>query len=469
MLFNSTVFLLFFFITLTLHWAIRKNTYRNLLLLVASYIFYGWWDYRFLLLLFASSLVDYLCGLGLAKEGWQRPRTRKLILSVSLSVNLGLLLFFKYFNFFVESSAAFLRVLGFSPHMPALNIILPVGISFYTFQTMAYALDVYRYAIPATKEPLPYFLYVAYFPQLVAGPIERAGNLMPQFMRERHFDMDMVQKGFRCMLWGYVLKCVVADNLAVVVDGVFADLARCSGGQIVFGVYCFAFQIYGDFAGYSYIAMGASLFFGVRLTQNFRSPFFSESVRDFWKRWNISLMNWLRDYVYIFALGGRIKPVSRWAGNVLITFVASGLWHGAQWTFIVFGLVNGVFYFMKKPFRQENAAARFLNMTATFHLFCCGLVFFRAATLSDALAAYRNVFRSLGGASVLLPDHAFCGRAFFLMGLVVFVEWVQRKREDAVAIERVPAWGRFLIYLVFLTLLFVFGNFNHAPFIYFQF
>jgi D-alanyl-lipoteichoic acid acyltransferase DltB (MBOAT superfamily) len=374
MLFNSLEFPVFLLLVLTIHWSLKNLRHRNLFLLIASYFFYGWWSKIFLSLIIISSAVDYWCGLKL--EICKLPRNRKLILAVSLVINLGILGTFKYLNFFVDNFEAFLTTVGFRPDWPTLNIILPVGISFYTFQTLSYTIDVYRRKIPACKSVVDFFLFVAFFPQLVAGPIERAVNLLPQIQNRRSFDENLAKIGLRHILWGFVLKSVLADNLAPIVDAAYGNIAQESALDLLLAAYFFAFQIYGDFAGYSHIAIGSAALLGIRLTQNFNSPYLALSVKEFWTRWHISLSSWFREYVYIFTLGGNRVSKYRHTLNILLTFLVSGFWHGANWTFIIWGLLHGIFYFLKKPFQKDHALACLGNFLVTFHLVCFGWIFF---------------------------------------------------------------------------------------------
>ncbi|MDP8287990.1 MAG: MBOAT family O-acyltransferase, partial [Candidatus Electryonea clarkiae] len=307
MLFNSFVFALFLPIVLTLYWGLQRKqiAWQNGFLLLISYIFYGWWDYRFLSLIFISSLVDYFTGLRLGRE--ERPKQRKILLLISLTVNLGLLGFFKYYGFFVESFAEMISWFGFKPNISSLRVILPVGISFYTFQTLSYSIDIYRRKLEPTRDAISFFAFVSFFPQLVAGPIERAKNLLPQFFARRRFEMDNVKDGMRQMLWGFLKKTVIADNIAVHVDAIYNNHTAHDGFTLFIATFFFAIQIYCDFSGYSDIAIGVARLFGFKLMRNFAYPYFSRDIGEFWRRWHISLSSWFRDYVYIPLGGSRVE------------------------------------------------------------------------------------------------------------------------------------------------------------------
>lgn len=466
MLFNSLSFPFFLLAILTVHWALTRNSHRNLFLILASYIFYGWWDYRFLSLIIISSAVDYVCGIELGKS--DDPRKRKLILVVSLAVNLGILGAFKYLGFFAESLDALFRAAGLKADWPTLNIILPVGISFYTFQTLSYTIDVYRKKCPPCREFSTFFLFVSFFPQLVAGPIEKAVYLLPQFETNRRFDEALAKKGMRYILWGYFLKTVVADNLGPLINAAYGDPASHTGAELLLATYYFAFQIYGDFAGYSYIALGVAALFSINLRQNFRYPYLSTSMADFWSRWHISLSSWFKEYLYIFALGGNRVSKTRHALNVIATFTVSGFWHGANWTFIVWGLLNGLFYSFLKPFKSTGPIALLANWVITFHLICVGWVFFRAESVAQGV---QIIWRILTGAASLLDATAYAGKTgwLLLMTLVLAFEFVQRGEKEIIHIDWAMRPARLGVYAALIFLYFFVGNFNRVPFIYFQF
>ncbi|MBZ0204722.1 MAG: MBOAT family protein [Flavobacteriales bacterium] len=396
MLFNSLDFLIFLPIVFGVYWAIRNIQVQNAFLLLASYVFYGWWDWRFLLLIIFSSALDYLCGLGLERSS--NDRKRKWILSISLVMNLGLLGVFKYFNFFTAELALQASRLGVELQPFTLNVLLPVGISFYTFQTLSYTIDVYRRRMRATRNPLAFFTYVAFFPQLVAGPIERASELLPQILRPRKFDFKEAVSGVEQMLWGFFKKIVIADNCARFVALIFDGdtIGSTHGGMLALGAVLFAFQIYGDFSGYSDIAIGVARLLGIKLMTNFSYPYFSRNIAEFWRRWHISLSTWFRDYLYI-PLGGSRVPMGKAVRNIFIIFLVSGFWHGANKTFIAWGAYNALL-FMPLFFLKRNRAdlkviahdrripplTDVVRMLITFGLVCIGWVFFRADNLHEA-------------------------------------------------------------------------------------
>ena len=344
MLFNSIDFAIFLPIVFLLYWFVaNKNLkFQNILLLVASYVFYGWWDWRFLSLIIFSSFIDYFVGISLSKT--ENSQKRKILLWMSILVNIGFLGFFKYFNFFSQSFADAFTLLGSHMEPSRLNIILPVGISFYTFQTLSYSIDVYRRKLEPTKDIIAFFSFVSFFPQLVAGPIERATNLLPQFYKKRKFDYGKAVDGMRQILWGLFKKVVIADNAAEYANEIFNNYEDYSGSTLFLGAVFFAFQIYGDFSGYSDIAIGTSRLFGFNLKQNFAFPYFSRDIAEFWRRWHISLSTWFRDYVYI-PLGGSRGGTWMKIRNTFIIFLVSGFWHGANWTFISLGIFKCIIFF----------------------------------------------------------------------------------------------------------------------------
>ena len=343
MLFNSIEFAFFLPIVFILYWFVfnKKLKTQNILLLVSSYVFYGWWDWRFLFLILFSSFIDFVLGIKLSKS--ESKLNRKLLLLTSVAVNIGFLGFFKYYNFFAESFANAFTFFGQSINPERLNIILPVGISFYTFQTLSYTIDVYKNKLKPTTNVISFFAFVSFFPQLVAGPIERATNLLPQFYKKRTFKYVAAVDGMRQILLGLFKKIVIADNCATLVNTIFDNPENFSGSTLFVGAVLFAFQIYGDFSGYSDIAIGTARLFGFNLMKNFALPYFSRDIAEFWRRWHISLSTWFRDYVYI-PLGGSRGSLSLQIRNIFIIFIVSGFWHGANWTFIVWGALHALFY-----------------------------------------------------------------------------------------------------------------------------
>ncbi len=478
MLFNSVEFTFFLPVVFILYWfaVYRSIRLQNLLLLVASYFFYAWWDWRFLSLIFISSLLDFLVGLWLdkAEDKWKR----KLLLCASIGVNIGFLGFFKYYNFFLENFVSAFTLFGSPIKASTLHIVLPVGISFYTFQTLSYTIDIYRKKAKPTNNLVAFFSYVSFFPQLVAGPIERSTNLLPQFLRKRSFEQGRAVDGLRQMLWGLFKKIVIADNCAIFADEIFANSDSLSGSTLWLGVFFFAMQIYGDFSGYSDIAIGTARLFGFDLKRNFAFPYFSRDIAEFWRRWHISLSTWFRDYVYI-PLGG--SRGSRWNNvrNVFIIFLVSGFWHGANWTFLMWGFVNALL-FLPLILSQSNrknldtvAQSRLLpsikevlQIGLTFTLTTLAWIFFRAESLDHA-------FNYLGGIldpSLFSLPEIFPEKTLLFVTLFLLVEWIQREKEHALQLEnlKIARVSRWSIYYVILFSIYFFGG-AQQQFIYFQF
>jgi len=477
MLFNSIDFALFLPIVFILYWFVFNRNLRvqNALLLVASYTFYGWWDYRFLALILISSVVDYLAGMQIASTGC--PGKRKAWLLLSLFTNLGLLGFFKYANFFIDSFVRMLTILGLSVNQSSLQVILPVGISFYTFQTLSYTIDIYRGKIKPTRDVVAFFTFVAFFPQLVAGPIERAKSLLPQFLNRRRFDAAGATDGMRQILWGLFKKVAVADTCARLVNEIFANYQQYESGDLILGVIYFAFQIYGDFSGYSDIAIGTARLFGFGLMRNFAFPYFSRDIAEFWRRWHISLSTWFRDYVYIPLGGSRVKPLHH-IRNTLITFTVSGFWHGANWNFIFWGFLNGLYYLplmlsnrvkthmdMAATGKRLPGFREWLSMVLTFILTCIAWIFFRADNIRQGFY-YLLRIASTSPFSVT----RFSRISFLFIFILVITEWIQRQKEHGLQFDRVPVAWRWAVYYGLILLIYFSGNFQSKyEFIYFQF
>jgi alginate O-acetyltransferase complex protein AlgI len=479
MTFTTLTFLIFLVIVFALYWGLRNRIAQNLLLVIASYCFYAWWDWRFCWLMLASSLLDYFAGLALDKS--ERQKRRRVILAIAMVGNLGMLGYFKYFNFFAENLSASAAALGWRLDMPTLRIVLPVGISFYTFQTMSYSIDIYRREARATRNLIDYLAYVSFFPQLVAGPIERGRNLLPQFAHARQFDYAKATDGLRQMLWGFLKKMIVADNLAPVVDKAFANPGFYGGAELLAATIFFAVQIYCDFSAYSDIASGTARLFGFGLMRNFSTPYFSESPREFWRRWHISLSTWFRDYVYLPLGGGRVTR-TRKAFNVMTTFILSGFWHGATWNFVAWGALHGTAVLPQmlstastRDTRTAHPAVRAAKILGVFILVCIGWVFFRAATLSDALLVLRKIapapFQLHHWFTMyFFADESPMGHSVVLAVILLFiVEWVQRERRHPLEIQTWPTLGRWALYFGATALLLFFGTYSSSPFIYFQF
>tara|TARA_R110002033_G_scaffold143840_2_gene181936 strand:+ start:7024 stop:8460 length:1437 start_codon:yes stop_codon:yes gene_type:complete len=478
MLFNSLEFFVFLPIVFILYWFVFKNklVQQNKLLLVASYIFYGWWDWRFLGLIIFSSFIDYSIGVYLSKT--DNEKKRRLLVLTSLLINLGFLGFFKYYNFFLDSFVEAFTFFGKSISIDRLDIILPVGISFYTFQTLSYTIDVYRKKIEPTKDLIAFFAFVSFFPQLVAGPIERATNLLPQFLSKRSFNYNKAVDGLRQILWGLFKKVVIADNAATYANIIFNDSDSYSGSTLVLGAFFFAFQIYGDFSGYSDIAIGTSRLFGFNLMKNFAFPYFSRDVAEFWRRWHISLTTWFRDYLYI-PLGGSKGGTSMKIRNIFIIFLVSGFWHGANWTFIFWGLLNAL-YFLPLMLLNKNrnntdivaenrlfpSFKEFTQILITFFLTLLAWVFFRADNISHAFSYISKIFSfSLFNSLEIFPISVILFIVLFLI-----VEWLQRSKEHALAFDNVtiPRTVRYILYYGIIVVIFLFGG-QQQEFIYFQF
>ena len=482
MLFNSIDFALFLPVVFVLYWFVFKNSlkYQNLLVVAASYVFYGWWDWRFLGLIIFSTVLDFFIGKSLAKT--THELNRKLLLYTSVAVNLGFLGIFKYFDFFVSNFIDAFSLLGVEPSAGSLNIILPVGISFYTFQTLSYSIDVYRRKLKHTDDFIAFSAFVCFFPQLVAGPIERATNLLPQFLKARKFNYDQAADGMRQILWGLFKKVVVADNCAVFVNAIFDNPDPLSGSTLFMGAVLFAFQIYCDFSGYSDIAIGTSRLFNINLKQNFATPYFSRNIGEFWRRWHISLSTWFRDYLYI-PLGGSQGGTWNKIRNVFLIFIVSGFWHGASWNFIVWGGLNALYFLplllTKNNRNHLNTVAEgslfptykeILSIGLTFFLTVIAWVFFRADTLTEAVH-YLNLMFSSSFFTVpsFITPKAFMLYTYLLICLFIAVEWVQRDKKFGLSIENLNRPFRWVIYTIVIGVIITFGQFGESEFIYFQF
>ncbi len=482
MLFNSIDFAVFLPIAFALYWfATNKNLkLQNSLIVAASYIFYGWWDWRFLSLILFSTVVDYFVALGLSQE--EKPRKRKLLLWISILTNLCFLGFFKYYNFFLDNFTTAFSLFGAKIASNSLNIILPVGISFYTFQTLSYTIDVYRRKLKPTKDFIIFAAFVTFFPQLVAGPIERATHLLPQFYKKRIFDYSNAVDGLRQILWGLFKKIVIADNCAEYANLIFNNSTDYSGSTLVLGALFFTFQIYGDFSGYSDIAIGTSRLFGFDLMRNFNFPYFSRDIAEFWRRWHISLSTWFRDYLYI-PLGG--SRGSKWiqVRNVFIIFIVSGFWHGANWTFIIWGALNAV-YFLPLLLTNNNrnnldvvaqgqylpTLKEFSSILLTFGLTVFAWIFFRSSNISHAISYISEILSPSLFTTPNFPGILKASLIMTLVGIFMLIEWKGREQQHAIARLGLK-WKRPLRYMMYYTiimLIFWFGG-KEQQFIYFQF
>ena len=478
MYFNSLQFAVFFILVLTLVSVLRRVVWaRNLILLAASYYFYSCWDWRFLSLIVASTLVDYTCGLLLDPHRPQAARRRKIVLSASVLGNVGLLGFFKYYDFFITSALKFLSTLGVNTQLSTLNVILPVGISFYTFQTLSYTIDLYRRRVEAERNLLNFAVFVAFFPQLVAGPIERASRLLPQIQMPSSITYQRLYSGFYLIGWGLFKKIVLADNIAPFVDGVFADSSP-NGLSALMGIYAFGIQIYCDFSGYSDIAVGTARCMGIELTRNFNLPFFTTNPSEFWRRWHISLSSWLRDYVYI-PLGGNRRGGRRTYINLLLTMVLGGLWHGAGWTFILWGVYHGTLLCVHRMWRHyPNTRLRsrynvlvegwfWGRVFVNFNLISAGWVLFRAESWTKVVLLMEAILTNFSFAKISglrnLPA-AVAG-----IGFLLIVQLIQHTAKDIDFARSLNLPLRSIAYFVLILGIICFGAFDGNAFIYFQF
>jgi D-alanyl-lipoteichoic acid acyltransferase DltB (MBOAT superfamily) len=475
MLFNSIDFAVFLPLVFILYWFFAQKNLKlqNLLIVIVSYVFYGWWDWRFLSLIIFSTVVDYFVGVELSKQ--ENKTKRKVLLWTSILVNLGFLGFFKYYNFFLDNFITAFSFFGNPISASGLNVILPVGISFYTFQTMSYSIDVYQRKLAPTKDFIAFSAFVCFFPQLVAGPIERATHLLPQFYKKRKFHYSQAVEGIKLIIWGLFKKIVVADNCAFFVNKIFDNPEAYSSGELSVGMVFFAFQIYCDFSGYSDIAIGISKLFGFDLMINFKFPYFSRDIAEFWRRWHISLSTWFRDYVYI-PLGGSRGSKLFQMRNVMIIFLVSGFWHGANWTYVVWGLFHALLFLPLLLFNinrshlitKSYGFVDFVKIVLTFFLVCIAWVFFRADTIAEAIYYLGRIaeFQSFGLTYFFKSNANLLLFAISVLAIVILtiqeLIWVLKKRET----PYISSYGA----AVLVLLLFFMGSFkNQMDFIYFQF
>jgi len=478
MLFNSIDFAIFLPIVFILYWFVTYKSLKlqNLLIVISSFVFYGWWDWRFLILMILSASVDFFVGILLINQF--NKKKRLLLLLCSIVANLGILAFFKYFNFFVDNFISVFSFFGVAFNPISLKIVLPVGISFYTFQALSYTIDVYRKKLEPTKSIVNFFAFLSFFPQLVAGPIERATNLLPQFYVKRTFDYSKAVDGMRQILWGLFKKIVIADSCSTYVNMIFDNSHQLSGSTLVIGAFLFAFQIYGDFSGYSDIAIGTARLFGFLIMRNFAFPYFSRDMAEFWRRWHISLSTWFRDYLY-FPLGGSRGNSWMKVRNIIVIFVVSGFWHGANWTFIAWGALNAL-YFLPLLLMNKNrqnleivahgkifpTVKEIFNMSVTFGLTLLAWVFFRAKSISQALDYLSGIFsRSLFTYPEIRPRYVL-----ILVIIFIVIEWIGR--ENQYGIQKTGlTWNRpfrLLFYYVLILFILYFAG-EEKEFIYFQF
>ncbi len=482
MLFNSLDFAIFLPIVFIIYWFATNKSLKvqNILIVVSSYIFYGWWDWRFLSLIIFSTVVDFLVGQGLSKQ--VNKSNRKILLWTSIVVNIGFLGFFKYYNFFLDNFIAAFSFFGTEIKANTLNIILPVGISFYTFQTLSYTIDVYRRKLEPTKNFVAFAAFVSFFPQLVAGPIERATHLLPQFYKKRTFDYSRAVDGLRQILWGLFKKVVIADNAAEYANLIFNNSNDYSGSTLVLGALFFTIQIYGDFSGYSDIAIGTARLFGFDLMRNFAFPYFSRDIAEFWRRWHISLSTWFRDYLYI-PLGGSRGSIWMKVRNTFVIFIVSGFWHGANWTFIIWGALNAI-YFLPLLLLNKNrtnlgivaqgkylpTTKEFFSMLLTFGLTVFAWIFFRAENIGHAFSYLSEIFSQ---SLFTVPEIAEMKGVFITIILVIIFlsfEWLGREQQYAIENIGIKLWRpvQWTLYYGIVLAIFWFGG-NEQQFIYFQF
>ena len=475
MSFNSIEFFVFLPIVFGFYWILsNKRKEQNILIVCASYIFYGWWDWRFLLLIAFTTVCSFFSGILIEKH--RNKRLQKFVVFASVSTNMLILCICKYFNFFILTFVSALQSIGISLHPLLLNIILPVGISFYTFQALSYTIDVFKGKMNVSHEIVDFFAFISFFPQLVAGPIERATNLLPQFQRPRKFEYATAVDGSKQILWGLFKKVVVADNCADIVDAIWKNYDTQSSIVLIVTAILFSFQIYGDFSGYSDIAIGTAKLFGIKLRRNFNVPYFSRSVAEFWKRWHISLNTWFVDYIYI-PLGGSREGIRKTFRNVFVIFLLSGLWHGANWTYICWGAYHAMLFLpllltkRHKKFSNVVAEGRLFptfselfSMSLTFILVVIGWIIFRSDSIFEFSNYISCIFANVGYATIF----PYSGKVFFMILFMLFVEWLNRTEIHPFAFTISNKFARWGVYLIIVLLCITQGG-KQTQFIYFQF
>lgn len=482
--FISADYAIFLTTTFLIYWFILKNKlrYQNLFLLIVSYLFYGWWDWRFLLLIALSTSLDYSLGIIIAKQ--DTKKSQKIWLLTSILLNIGFLAWFKYYNFFIDSLNSVLAVTEHNFRFNILNIILPVGISFYTFQSLSYTIDIYRNKLEPTTDFIKYAAYVSFFPQLVAGPIERATHLLPQFASNRTFNLELATQGMRMILWGLFKKMVVADNCAEISNVIFQSYESQSGLVLIIGAVAFSFQIYGDFSGYTDIAIGSARLLAFDLMNNFKQPYFSQNIVEFWRKWHISLTSWFRDYVY-YPLGGNRTSKLKLIRNIIVVFLISGLWHGANFTYIVWGLYHAILYilytsiFGKKRIIENQKETGLQSIEKAFSVFftfgvvALGWVIFRSATITDAYMYLEatltptNHFFDLNALNGSLALSNFT-LLFAVISIIILIVFERIQRLKATVFDNNNSLVRWSLYLIIMSLIYI-GKGGSSDFIYFQF
>ena len=477
MVFNSVVFGLFLILVLIGYHSLKWR-YQNYLLLLSSYVFYGYWDWRFLFLIFISTIVDYYCGIYI--ESSISKKSRKLFLSFSIIANIGILGFFKYFNFFIDSAVSLLSGLGLKSNIPLLNIILPVGISFYTFQTLSYSIDIYRKQLKPTRDFLTFALYVAYFPQLVAGPIERATRLLPQLLSSRVVSWPQIGIGIELILIGFLKKVGIADTLSPLVDSRFQFSNHAVWSDLILSVYLFSIQIYCDFSGYSDIARGVSKLFGIELMRNFEQPYLSNNISDFWRRWHISLSTWFKDYFYI-PLGGNREGVIKTYRNLMLTMIVCGLWHGANWTFVAWGGLHGFYLIIHRSiFRSDvnpiiknpviNNLKSFCKTIYTFQLVAFGWILFRCDNITHFKNFLWGILSLQNGTDALTKLSWVSPKIILLVMLLFTIDLIQKRTGKHAIFLNKNFILRGVAYAGLTIAIFLLGGIDvQVPFIYFQF
>lgn len=481
MLFNSIIFLIFLPIVFCGYWFVfRKTSIQNFFIVISSYFFYGWWDWRFLFLIFFTTCTCYFSGLLIQQSAKMK---KKIVCGVNIAINIGILGFFKYFNFFSENINLLFSQFGYQLDWVTLDILLPVGISFYTFQAISYPIDVYKNQIPATHNFIAFASFISFFPQLVAGPIEKSTQLLPQFLKERRFNYSQAVEGMRQILWGFFKKIVIADNCAFIANKIFENYQDCNTYQLILGAIAFSFQIYGDFSGYSDIAIGVAKIFGINLKNNFHYPYFSRNIVEFWRRWHISLNSWFRDYVYI-PLGGKHCSKTKWVRNILIVFLLSGLWHGPNWTFIFWGVYCGVLYLLFKSVEKDNESqsekgvrhckfflTESLSIIVTFILVTIGWIIFRSENIADGFNYILYIF-SHGSNKPSEVLHGYMHIVYYtslMILILLLMEWGSRKFQFGLCVlqgsAKIVRWGTYFTLLFFIL---IFAG-HQTDFIYFMF
>ena len=480
MLFNSLAFLIFLPIVFILYWNMRSLHWQNRMIIVASFFFYGWWDWRFLLLMIATCIANYYIGNRIFRKRQpsnlnaayaaspnqisKKKHPGKAWLLTAILLNIGILAIFKYFNFFADNLAVIFSILHINADIPTLRLILPIGISFYTFQLTAYVVDIYRDQLKPANSLTHFLSFICFFPQLVAGPIERGANLLPQFSRARTFNYNNAVDGMRLFLWGLMKKMLIADNCAPVADYAFANYGDLGSADLMLGVLAFTVQVYCDFSGYSDMAIGTARLFGIQLSTNFNHPFFATTIREFWRRWHMTLMSWLRDYVY-FPLGGSRCSAVRHYFNVFVLYMLSGLWHGPNWSFIAWGTWNGFFNVTTKPLVRYLPT--WINWGITIAVFVLSQIFFRNPTVGDGISYFGRMFSMEGGLSTTVSR-----MPLIYIAVLFTIEWLSRSYAHPFQFGNRGIWRlqsvRFTIYILLFASCLLFGG-QQVQFIYFQF